>query len=195
MIAHRALAWARMERKEFDQAGEELARARELDSKDTWTHYYLALVKFRAARLSGKPIEGVSNMIQDLIFVVDKEPDMAEAHDMLAVARLQGGGVHAATDSIRVAIQLSPRNELYLLHLAQIDLAGKKWDEATPLLERLKGSSKPANRANRPEEFGRSPHLKEVRRATSTKCVADGPSRCSVECSGTRCGRREHQSK
>jgi tetratricopeptide (TPR) repeat protein len=143
MIAHRALAWVRMERKEFDQAGEELARARELDSKDTWTHYYLALVKFRAAQLSGKPLEGVSNMIQDLVFVVDKEPDMAEAHNMLALARLQGGGVHSATEAIKVAIQLSPRNEQYLLNLAQIDLAGKKWDDATSLLDRLKDSSDP----------------------------------------------------
>ncbi len=143
VIAHRALAWVRMERKEFDQADEELARARELDSKDIWTHYYLALAKFRAAQLSGKPIEGVSNMIQDLVFVVDKEPDMAEAHNMLALARLQGGGVHSATESIKVAIQLSPRNEQYLLNLAQIDLAGKKWDDATALLERLKDSSNP----------------------------------------------------
>ncbi len=141
VIAHRALAWVRMEGKEFDQADEELARARELDGKDIWTHYYLALAKFRAAQLSGKPIEGVSNMIQDLVFVVDKEPEMAEAHNMLALARLQGGGVHSATESIKVAIQLSPRNEQYLLNLAQIDLAGKKWDEATPLLERLKDSS------------------------------------------------------
>jgi len=140
-IAHRALAWVRMERKEFDQAGEELARARELDSKDAWTRYDQAWLKYRAAQSSGKAIEGVSNMIQDLIFVVDKEPDLAEAHNMLAVARLQGGGVHAATDSIKVAIQLSPRSEQYLLNLAQIDLAGKKWDEATPLLERLKDSA------------------------------------------------------
>ena len=143
VIAHRALAWARMERKEFDQASEELARARELDSKDTWTQYYLALLKFRVAQLSGRPIDGVSNMIQDLVFVVDKEPDMAEAHNMLALARLQGGGVHSATESIKVAIQLSPRNEQYLLNLAQIDLAGKKWDDATALLERLKDSSNP----------------------------------------------------
>jgi tetratricopeptide (TPR) repeat protein len=142
-IAHRALAWVRMERKEFDQATEELARARELDGRDTWTHYYFALVKFRAAEVNQKPIEGVSNMIQDLIFVVDKEPDFAEAHNMLAVARLQGGGVHSAAESIKVAIQLSPRSELYLLNLAQIDLAGKKWDEATPLLERLKDSTNP----------------------------------------------------
>jgi hypothetical protein len=140
-IAHRAMAWVRMQRKEFDQAGEELARARELDDRDIWTHYYLALVKFRAAQLSRKPIEGVSNMIQDLVFVVDKEPDWAEAYNLLAVARLQGGGVHSATESIRLAIQLSPRSEEYLLNLAQIDLAGKKWDDATALLNRLKDSS------------------------------------------------------
>ena len=42
-----------------------------------------------------------------------------------------------------MAIQLSPRSEQYLLNLAQIDLAGKKWDDATPLLERLKDSSNP----------------------------------------------------
>ncbi len=142
-VAHRALAWVRMERKEFDQATEELERARELDSRDTWVHYYLALVKSQAAQPGGKPFEGVSNMIQDLIFVVDKETDFAEAYNMLALARLQGGGVHSATDSIKLAIQLNPRNEQYLLNLAQIDLAGKKWDDATTLLHRLQDSANP----------------------------------------------------
>jgi tetratricopeptide (TPR) repeat protein len=80
-------------------------------------------------------------MIQDLVFVVDKEPDFAEAYNMLALARLQGGGVHSAIEAIKVAIQLSPRSEQYLLNLAQIDLAGKRWDDATSLLERLKDSS------------------------------------------------------
>ncbi len=140
-IAHRALAWVRMEREEFDDAAEELARARQLDDRDTWTHYYLALIKFRASQVNRKPIQGVSNMIQDLVYVVDKEPDFAEAHNMLALARLQGGGVHSATGSITIAIQLSPRNEQYLLNLAQIELAGKKWDDATALLSRLQDSS------------------------------------------------------
>jgi tetratricopeptide (TPR) repeat protein len=143
VIAHRAMAWARMERKEFDQATEEVERARELDGRDIWTHYYLALVKFLAAHSNAKPIDGVSNMIQDLILVVDKQTDFADAHYMLAVARLQGGGVHSATESIKVAIQLNPRSEQYLLTLAQIDLAGKKWDDATALLDRLKDSSVP----------------------------------------------------
>ena len=82
-------------------------------------------------------------MVQDLVAVVDLEPEFAEAHNMLAMARLQGGGVHAAMESIRVAIQLSPRNEQYLLNLAQIELAGKQWDDATALLDRLKNSRNP----------------------------------------------------
>ncbi len=143
VIAHRAMAWVRMEKKEFDQAIEELDRARELDSRDIWTHYYRALLRYRAAQSAGKPIDGVSNMIQDLIFVVDKEPDFAEAHNMLALARLQGGSVHSAAESIRVAIMLNPRSEQYLLNFSQIDLAGKKWDDATSLLNRLKDSSNP----------------------------------------------------
>jgi Flp pilus assembly protein TadD len=142
-IAHRGLAWAHIERQEFDQANQELARATELDSRDPWPHYYLALVKFRAAQSSRSPIQGVSNMVQDLLAVLDWNPDFAAAHNMLAMARLQGGGVHAAMDAIRVAIQLSPRNDQYLMNSAQIDLAGKKWDDATALLDRLKNSLDP----------------------------------------------------
>ncbi len=142
-IAHRGLAWAHLGKKEFDQANEELARAMELDGRDPWVRYYVALVKFQAAQTTRNPIQGVSNMIQDLIAVVDWDPDFAEAHNMLAMGRLAGGGVHAATDSMRVAIQLSPRNQQYLLNMVQIDLAGKKWDDATALLERLQNSLNP----------------------------------------------------
>lgn len=141
--AHRGLAWAHLEREEFDQANEELARAKELDARDPWVHYYMALVKYRAAQTTRSRMQGVSNLIQDLVAVVDWDPDFAEAHNMLAMGRLEGGGVHAATDSIQVAIQLSPRNPQYLLNLARIDLAGKKWDDAAALLERLKGNLNP----------------------------------------------------
>jgi tetratricopeptide (TPR) repeat protein len=142
-IAHRGLAWTYLEKKEFKETNEELARAMELDGHDPWVRYYAALVKFKTAQTTRKPIQGVSNLIQDLVSVVDWNPDFAEAHNMLAMGRLEGGGVHAASDSIRVAIQLSPRNQQYLLNLAQIDLAGKKWDDATTLLERLKNSLNP----------------------------------------------------
>ena len=142
-IARRALAWVHLERKEFDPATEELGQASELDPKDPWVRYYLALVKYRAAGTGGGSFHGLSNMIQDLRAVLDWDPNFAEAYNMLALARLEGGGANSAMASIREAIRLNPRNENYLLNLAQIEMAGKKWDDATALLEQLKGSQNP----------------------------------------------------
>jgi Flp pilus assembly protein TadD len=142
-IAHRALARTHLQKKEFEPATEELTRASELDPRDPWVRYYLALVKYHAAQSRGQEVHGLSNMIQDLRAVLDWNPNFAEAYNMLAIARLEGGGVNSAMVSIREAIQLSPRNENYLLNLAQIEMAGKKWDDATALLEHLKGSQNP----------------------------------------------------
>ena len=55
-IAHRALAWARMDRKEFDKPPRNCSSAG-TRRRDTWTHYYLALVKFRAAQSSGNRLK------------------------------------------------------------------------------------------------------------------------------------------
>ena len=142
-IAHRALAWMQLQGKEYDAATEELSSALDLDGQDPWVRYYLALVKYHAAESSGHPFQGLSNMMQDLRAVLDWNPEMAEAYSMLAMARVEGGGVNSAMEAMRAAIQLSPRNEGYLLNMAQIYMAGKKWDAATALLERLKASQDP----------------------------------------------------
>jgi tetratricopeptide (TPR) repeat protein len=139
-IARRGLAWAHIDKKEFDRAIEELRTGAELNVKDPWLHYYLALVKHDQAQSTGQAIEGLPNMMQDLRLVLDWAPEFAEARNMLAMAQLEGGGVHAAMDSMRVAIQLSPRNQTYLLNMAQIYLAGKDWEAATAMLDRLKAS-------------------------------------------------------
>jgi tetratricopeptide (TPR) repeat protein len=139
-IAHRALAWVHMQKREYDDAFDELASAAELDPADPWVHYYLALAKYQQATETGNPIQGLANMMQDLRRVTDWNRDFAEAYNMLAMAQLQGGGLHAAADSMRPAIQLNPRSETYLLNLARIYLEGKKWDDATALLDRLKSS-------------------------------------------------------
>ena len=142
-IAHRALAWAHMEKNEFEAATEELGKAMEADNQDPWARYELALVKYHAAQASGQQFQGLSNMMQDLRAVLNVYPDFAEAYAMLAMARVEGGGINSALESIRAAIALSPRNQRYLVILAQIYLADKKWDAAQTLLERLKSSSNP----------------------------------------------------
>jgi tetratricopeptide (TPR) repeat protein len=140
VVARRGLAWAYMQKKDFQQAVEELSKGAELAPKDPWLHYYSALVRRAAAQAGGQGTEALPNMMQDLRLVLNWDPEFAEARSMLAMAQLEGGGVHAAMDTMRAAIQLSPRNQTYLLNMAQIYMAGKNWDAATALLDRLEKS-------------------------------------------------------
>ena len=142
-VAHRALAWADTEKKGFDQATEQLDRASELNERDPWVHYYKALVKFRQHEATGEPYHGLANMIQDLHAVLDWDPDFAEAYNLLALARLEGGGIRSAVEAIKAATQLSSRNQTYTLNMARIYMAAKQWDDAAGLLNGLKASQDP----------------------------------------------------
>ena len=143
VIAHRALAWDQMQKKNYDRSAEELARASDIDQHDFWLRYYLALLKYQRASSEGDSFQGLPNMMQDLRAVIDQNLDFAEAYNLLALAQLQGGGTNAALATIRSAIELNPRNQSYLLNLSHIYLAGKKWDAASALLEQLKDNPDP----------------------------------------------------
>ena len=142
-IAHRALAYDHLQHGEFDAAAEELGNAAALNQRDLWIRYYLSLLKYRMAQAAHKDIQGLANMMQDLHAVVEWYPEFADAYDLMAVARTEGGGPTAAMQAERAAMQLSPRNEVYVYHLAEIYIAGKQWEAARALLERLKSSSNP----------------------------------------------------
>ncbi len=160
VVARRALAWAHMEKKEFETAVEELNKGAELNSKDPWLHYYLALVRYQLAQ-TGQAPGGLPNMMQDLRQVLDWDPEFVAARGMLAMAQLEGGGSHAALDSMRATILLAPRNQTYLLNLAQIYMAGKSWDAAAALLGRLKNSPDPQVAKSAGEELEGLPMLKK----------------------------------
>ncbi len=141
-IAHRFLAYAYMQKKDFKQAAAEVASALEADPADPWARYYEALLRFRMEEDAGKPMEGgLANVQQDLRAVADWDSDFAEAQHLLAVAELRGGGAHTAVDTMRKAIQLAPRNRWYLIDLADIYIAEKKWSDVQTLLEQLKTGS------------------------------------------------------
>ncbi len=142
-IAHRALAWDHIQHSEFDAATEELSDAAALDPRDLWIRYYLSVLKYRIAQAKHSDIQGLPNMMQDLRAVLDWYPEFASAYDLLAMARMAGGGQIAAMQAEHAAIQLSPRNQDYVYHLAEIYEAGKKWEAAKALFDRLKTSSNP----------------------------------------------------
>jgi hypothetical protein len=142
-IAHRALAWDHLQRGEFDAAAEELSNAAALNQRDMWIRYYLSVLKYRMSQSKHAEIQGLPNMLQDLRAVLDWYPEFADAYDMMAIARMEGGGPVAAMQAERAAMQLSPRNQQYLYHLAEIYIEDKKWEAARALLERLNTNSNP----------------------------------------------------
>lgn len=142
-IAHRILAWDHIEHGEFQEAFAELGDAASLNPRDMWIRYYVSIARYRMAQAKRTEMMGLANMMMDLKSVLEWYPEMAGAYDLLAVARNTGGGPSAALQAERAAIGLSPRNQHYLYHLAEIYIAGKKWDEANTLLDRLKAGNDP----------------------------------------------------
>jgi hypothetical protein len=142
-LAHRILAWDDIQHSEFADAATELKDASALNPRDMWLRYYISVLKYRAAQAGHSDIQGLPNMMLDLRSVLEWYPELADAYDLLAVARNAGGGPAAALQAEHAAIALSPRNELYVYHLAQIYVASKKWESANLQLDRLKASSNP----------------------------------------------------
>jgi tetratricopeptide (TPR) repeat protein len=140
-VAHRALGWNHLVKGEFDLATEEFSAAEELDNRDTWPRYYMALTRYREAQSGGQQVRGLANMMQDLHVVLEWKPEFAEAYFMLGWAQRAGGSIHAAMDTVPAAIRLAPRNQGYLLEMARVYLAAKDWDAGTALLQQLGTSS------------------------------------------------------
>src|SRR4051794_1935548 len=142
-LAHRILAWDHIEHNQFDEAFTEINDAASLNPRDMWLRYYLSIAKYRMARARHVEMMGLANMMLDLKAVLEWNPEMAAAYDLLAMARNSGGSTTSAMQSQRAAMSLSPRNETYVFHLAEIYVASKKWEAAGALLDRLKSSANP----------------------------------------------------
>jgi hypothetical protein len=142
-IAHRALGWDHLQRGEFDAAAEELSDAAAVDQRDLWIRYYLCVLKYRIAQAKHTDIQGLPNMMQDLRAVLDWRPEFAAAYDLMAMARMEGGGSLTAMQAERAAMQLSPRREEYVFHLGEIYASARKWEAAKALFARLKSSGNP----------------------------------------------------
>ena len=139
-IAHRALAWDHLEHDEFEASLQELGDAAALNRSDLWVRYYLSVLKYKMSETKKTQIEGLPNMLQDLRAVLEWYPEFANAYDLMAMARMEGGGPVAALQAEHAAIGLSPRNQQYVYHLAEIYESDKKWDAARAVLQRLQNS-------------------------------------------------------
>ena len=186
-LAHRILAWDHMQRGEFPEAITELGDAAALNQGDMWIRYYLCALKYRMAQANHTDIQGLPNMMLDLRSVLDWYPELAAAYDLLGLARNEGGSTPAAMQAERAAMMLSPRNEMYVYHLAQIYIAGKKWDAADALLDRLqiKQRSEDGHARPRPADpRGIGAQVRHLRRRPDANNA--GAAKIAVRCSRRR---------
>jgi len=159
-VAHRGLAWLYVQKGDTGKAYDELNAAMEISPSDPWVRLGLALASYHSGE-KGARIQGLANMMESLQIVLDEFPEFAEAYNMLGWARLTGGGANSALEAMRMAVQLSPRNEAYQLRLARTYLAAKKFDEATGTLERLKQSQTPEIARAAKKDLNDLPFLKK----------------------------------
>jgi hypothetical protein len=142
LVAHRALAFAHVQKNETNEAFQELSAALRFQPNEPWSRFDLALAAYHSGE-KGARIQGLANTMESLHIVLTEYPDFAEAYNILGWARLRGGGANAALEAMRFAVQLNPRDDAYQLRYAEAYMAAKKWDNATTILERLKSSQDP----------------------------------------------------
>jgi len=181
-VAHRALSWAYVQKGDSKSAFEELRSALELNNSDPWSHFGIALAAYHSATQKGKYIQGLANTMESLQFVLDEFREFAQGYNILGWARLEGGGANGAVEAMKVAVQLSPRDESYQLRLARAFLAAKKFDEGTAVLDRLQHSHDPqiAKAAAKDLEdlpflkkYGVSPEEQEARNQEANKLAKE----------------------
>lgn len=140
-FARRGLGLAYLQRNEFDKARPHLEKALSVYPTDARTHYLLALLSSKQARLGASvDLPAVKQRLQKAI---ELYPDYADAYHLLSWAESELKNMDAAHTDIEKASDLMPRNDFYALTSAQYDLQAKQFDRARPVLERLQASEQP----------------------------------------------------
>ncbi len=145
--ALRGAGYSYLQKQDFEHAGEYFRRAAERDSKDPRVHYYNALMMNRAGVFAGGA--KADEMKKELETAIALDPKLADAYSLLAFAQAFSGEPEKGLTTMKKAVELSPRNEMYQVNLANIYMANRKVGEAIALLRALAGSGNPevGNRA------------------------------------------------
>lgn len=153
--AHRGLGYAYLRKRQLEPAADHFRRSAELDPSDARVHYYNALLM----NLTGR-VDDPWAMRKEAETAISLAPEFADAYNLLAAADAAQGDMEGAIAAVTQAVRLSPRNDLYLLNLAQYSMMAQKWDDALALFERLKTSADPGLAALAAQSLERIPRMR-----------------------------------
>jgi len=139
--ACRGLGYAYLQKQDFTQASEYFRRSSNQNSNDPRVHYYNALLMARESGFSSKV--DVPMLMKELETSISLDPNFADSYALLAFAQSTAGDPARALETMRKAIAIDPRNENYRFNLANIYLANRQPEQATPILQSLQKTSSP----------------------------------------------------
>jgi Flp pilus assembly protein TadD len=160
--ACRGLGYGYLQQQDFSHAAEYFKQASELDSKDPRVHYYNALLMVRENGFRGGPDLPV--MTKELEASIQLDPNFADSYALLAFAQSTAGKPAEGIATMRKALAINPRNESYLLNLANLYMANRQQDKATVVLQSLRTSGSPEFAARATDMMGQLQRFQEVRR-------------------------------
>jgi Flp pilus assembly protein TadD len=148
-LANRELGYSFIQQGDFEEAAPYLKKASETGSTDPRVHFFNAMLLSRSR--SGMMAAGSENIEQvqsELKKAIELDPTYAEAYNLLALTESREGDMEGAMKSQAKAVELSPRNEYFLMNLATYEMRAEMWDKAKATLKSLTNSSNPMVAAN-----------------------------------------------
>jgi len=143
--ALRGMGYAYLRRQDWDHARQYFQQASGRNSKDPRIHYYNALLLNRSG--AGQKSDEIKKELETAIAL---DPKLADAYSLLGYAQAFSGEPEKGLATMKKAVELSPRNEVYQFNLANIYVVNQKVNEAIALLRNLSLSANPevVNHAN-----------------------------------------------
>jgi len=126
---------------DFDKAADYFQRAVARDSKDARVHYYYAMLMSRQGSVGDKA--RTDELKKELETAIALDPKLADAYSLLGYAQVYSGEPEKGLATMKLAVELSPRNEGYQFNLASAYLGNNKVDEAIAIFQALAASSNP----------------------------------------------------
>lgn len=161
--AYRGLGYGYLQHQDFSQAAECFKRASELNSNDPRVHYYSALLRFREGGM-GAGVGG-TEMTKELAAAINLDPSFADSYALLAFVQMTSGDSVKALTTMQKAVEISPRNEVYLYNLANLYVANRQPDQAIAILSSLRSLDNPLLAAQAAGMLTQARHLKEAMQA------------------------------
>ncbi len=143
-LANRELGYSYLQKGEFEKAAPYLKKASETGSTDPRVHFFNAMLlgRSRSGMMNLDP-EKIDEVEAELKKAIELDPSYAEAFNLLALTQSQRGNLEAAIQSQMKAVELSPRNEFFLMNLSTYEMRAEKWEQARVTLTSLTNSGNP----------------------------------------------------